>query len=503
MSANPFVRLHDSDSVAVATSDLPAGTHLADLGVTLTTEIATGHKFATMEIATGAPVLKYGHFIGVATQNIVPGAHVHTHNLTSVKPDKSMPVPKPVWTEEREEHFFQGFRRPTGKAASRNYVGVISTVNCSATVVRKITERFAGDTMKDWPHVDGVVPITHTTGCGLPSKGPGIELLQRTLGGFIAHPNFAGVLVVGLGCEVNEVDSLLTSQGLEPGQRLRTLTIQECGGTLKTVEKAVEIVRELLDDAETARRETISAAELILGLQCGGSDAFSGITANPALGHAADKLVRAGGTVILAETPEIYGAESLLFERAETPRVREDLQRLLDWWEEYTAKNGATLDSNPAPGNIAGGITTILEKSLGAVAKSGSSPLRGVCQYAERVDHRGFLFMDSPGYDPFSVTGEIAAGANIVCFTTGRGSVFGAKPVPSLKLASNSAMAQRMADDIDTDCGGILESRETLAERGAKIFELILQTATGRRSASENSGLGDLEFVPWQVGAVM
>lgn len=503
MNPNPILHLTPTDNVVLATTALPAGTHLAALNITLPTDIPTGHKIAATAIPKGHPVLKYGHFIGEATQDIAAGEHVHVHNLAFAKHAAYAAATQPPWTPGKEEHFFQGYRRADGRAATRNYIGVIATVNCSATVVRKITERFAGDAMKPWPHVDGVVPITHTTGCGMSSTGPGIELLQRTLGGFIDHPNFAGVLVIGLGCEVNDVDRLLESQNLTPGPRLRTMTIQEAGGTMKTVAKAEEIVRKLLDEADTARRERMSAAELILGLQCGGSDAFSGSTANPALGVAADKLVRAGGTVILAETPEIYGAESLLFERAETPQVREDLQRLLDWWVDYAAKNGASLDNNPSPGNIAGGITTILEKSLGAVAKSGSSPLRGVQQYAERVDHRGFVFMDSPGYDPCSVTGEIAAGANIVCFTTGRGSVFGAKPVPSLKLASNSAMAQRMEDDIDIDCGGVLEHRETLAERGAKTFELILETASGRRSASENSGFGELEFVPWQVGAVL
>jgi altronate hydrolase len=497
------LHLHATDNVAVATAHLPAGTHLSDLNVTLITNIPAGHKFATTEIAHAAPVLKYGHFIGITTQPITPGTHVHTHNLTFAKPDESLALPKPAWTDDKEDHFCQGYRRPDNRAATRNYVGVIATVNCSATVVRKITERFAGDATKAWPHVDGVVPITHTSGCGMSSTGLGIELLQRTLGGFIDHPNFAGVLVIGLGCEVNDVDRLLESQNLTPGPRLRTMTIQESGGTMKTVTKAEEIVRELLDEAETARRERISASELILGLQCGGSDAFSGITANPALGYAADKLVRAGGTVILAETPEIYGAESLLFERAETPQVREDLQRLLDWWVDYAEKNGANLDNNPSPGNVAGGITTILEKSLGAVAKSGSSPLRGVCRYAERLDRPGFLFMDSPGYDPCSVTGEIAAGANVVCFTTGRGSVFGAKPVPSLKLGSNSAMARRMADDIDCDCGSILEGTETPSESGTRIFDLILETASGRESASEASGFGDLEFLPWQLGAVL
>ncbi len=503
MPAPPFLRLNETDNVAIAASTLPAGTHIADLNLTLTTEIPTAHKFATTPILTGHPILKYGHFIGAATRDIAPGDHVHTHNLAFAEPDKSAPIPKPAWPPGTEDHFFQGYRRANGAAATRNYVGVVATVNCSATVVRKITERFAGEAMKAWPHVDGVVPITHTSGCGMSAKGSGIEILQRTLGGFIAHPNFAGVLVIGLGCEVNDVERLLESQNLSPGPMLRTMTIQDSGGTLRTVTKAGEIVRELLDEAETARRERLPASGLILGLQCGGSDAFSGITANPALGYAADKLVRAGGTVILAETPEIYGAESLLFERAETPAVREDLQRLLDWWVDYAGRNGVSLDNNPSPGNIEGGITTILEKSLGAVAKSGSSPLRGVCRYGERIDRRGFLFMDSPGYDPCSVTGEIAAGANIVCFTTGRGSVFGAKPVPSLKLATNSAMAQRMEEDIDADCGSILEHGETPAERGTKIFDLILETASGRRSASELSGFGDLEFVPWQVGAVL
>ncbi|HLT91805.1 MAG TPA: altronate dehydratase family protein [Woeseiaceae bacterium] len=499
----PYLRLHEADNVVVARADLPSGMPLPDLDLTLRAPIPAGHKLATVAIAKGSPVLKYGQFIGVATEAIAPGDHVHTHNLGFARPGTGTPVPKPAWTGEPEEHFFEGFRRPDGRAATRNYVGVISTVNCSATVVRKITERFAGEAMRAWPHVDGVVPITHTTGCGMPSKGLGIEILQRTLGGFIAHPNFAGVLVVGLGCEVNDVESLLASQDLETGPRLRTLTIQQAGGTMKTVEQATAIVRELLDDADAARRETISAAELVLGLQCGGSDAFSGITANPALGYAADRLVRAGGTVILAETPEIYGAESLLYARAETPQVREDLQRTIEWWEEYTAQHGASLDNNPSPGNIAGGITTILEKSLGAVAKSGSSPLRGMCRYGERIDRRGFLFMDSPGYDPCSATGEIASGANIICFTTGRGSVYGAKPVPSLKLATNSAMASRMEDDIDLDCGGVLEKGEPLAECGDRIFELILETASGQRSASERSGFGDLEFVPWQAGAVM
>jgi altronate hydrolase len=369
--------------------------------------------------------------------------------------------------------------------------------------VRKIVERFPASALAAWPQVDGLVPVTHASGCGLPAAGPGIELLQRTLGGFIRHANFAGILVVGLGCEVNEVDRLLDAEGLAASPGLRTMTIQEAGGTHKAIAKAELLVRELLERANEARREEIPASELTLGLQCGGSDSFSGVTANPALGHAADLLVSAGGTVILAETPEIYGAESLLLRRAADAGIARDLRALIDWWLDYAGKNGASLDNNPSPGNIAGGLSTILEKSLGAVAKSGSSPLRGVYPYAGKIDRRGFVFMDSPGYDPCSVTGEIAAGANIICFTTGRGSVFGAKPAPSIKLASNSEMAMRMSDDIDYDCGTVLRGVETLAQCGEKIFQLILATASGKKSTSEKSGFGDLEFVPWQLGITL
>jgi altronate dehydratase len=337
----------------------------------------------------------------------------------------------------------------------------------------------------------------------MPASGPGIELLQRTLGGFIRHPNFGGVLVVGLGCEVNEVDRLLASQQLTAGAWLRTLTIQAAGGTGKAIAQAEAIVQELLEHANESRRHEIPASELTLGLQCGGSDGYSGTTANPALGLAADLLVDAGGTVILAETPEIYGAESLLLQRAVDENVARDLRGLIEWWLTYARNNGASLDNNPSPGNIAGGLSTILEKSLGAVAKSGTSPLRGVFPYAANIDRRGFVFMDSPGYDPCSVTGEVAAGANIIGFTTGRGSVFGAKPAPSIKLASNSGIAARMSDDIDYDCGTVLSGAKSLVECGEEIFKLLLETASGKRSASEANGFGDLEFVPWHLGVTL
>jgi altronate hydrolase len=501
--APAILKLDPGDDVGVATRALRAGETLD--GLVVAENIPPSHKVATRALAAGDLVRKYGQPIGKARTSIAPGEHVHVHNLASIQSSgvntavsfsrKSYPAPSPA--------SFQGFRRADGTAGTRNYVGIVATVNCSATVVRKIVERFPEAVLNKFPYVDGLVPITHTSGCGMPSSGPGIETLQRTLGGFIRHPNFAAVLVVGLGCEVNEVEKLLRSQELEEGARIRTMTIQEAGGTARAIATAESIVRELLEQANESRRQELPAAELALGLQCGGSDSWSGITANPALGHAADLLVAAGGTVILAETPEVYGAESLLLQRAADDTVATDLRRLLDWWLDYARSNNASLDNNPSPGNIAGGLSTILEKSLGAVAKSGSSPLRGVYPYAGKIRQRGFVFMDSPGYDPCSVTGEIAAGANVICFTTGRGSVFGAKPSPSIKIASNTGIAERMGEDIDYDCGAVLNGTKSLPECGQEIFELILETASGRKSASETNGFGDLEFVPWQLGMTL
>ena len=498
-----ILKLDPGDDVAVATRELVAGE--AFDGFAVAQDIPPGHKFATRALAAGDVVKKYGQPIGKATTDIAAGEHVHVHNLAAA--GTSGQKPRVAREHKPARHVspssFRGFRRADGSVGTRNYVGVIATVNCSATVVRKIVQRFPETMLADFSHVDGLVPITHTSGCGMPSSGPGIETLQRTLGGFIRHPNFAAVLVVGLGCEVNEVQRLLQSQGLEAGPRLRTMTIQEAGGTARAIAMAEQNVRELLEQANQSRREEVPAAELTLGLQCGGSDSYSGVTANPALGHAADLLVAAGGTVILAETPEIYGAESLLLQRAANDRVARDLRRLLDWWLKYAQSNNASLDNNPSPGNIEGGLSTILEKSLGAVAKSGCSPLRGVYPYAARIQQRGFVFMDSPGYDPCSVTGEIAAGANVICFTTGRGSVFGAKPSPSVKIASNSEIAERMGEDIDYDCGAVLRGAKSLPQCGQELFELIIKTASGRKSASETNGFGDLEFVPWQLGMTL
>jgi altronate hydrolase len=381
---------------------------------------------------------------------------------------------------------------------------VLTSVNCSATVARHIAEAAEKRGLLDgYPDIDGIVPITHASGCGMAGSGEGFEVLKRTLWGTAANPNFGGVLMVGLGCEVMQIGRLKAEHGLAEGEAFQSFTIQETGGTRRAIEEGLERLAAMLPGVGAARRERVDAGELVLGLQCGGSDAWSGVTSNPALGVASDKLVALGGTVILSETPEIYGAEHLLLARATHPEVADKLIARLAWWEDYTARNGAEMDNNPAPGNKAGGLTTILEKSLGAVAKAGGSPLVDVVKYAEPIAAKGLVFMDSPGFDPCSATGQVASGATMIAFTTGRGSAFGFKPSPSIKLSSNTELYRRQADDIDIDCGGIATGEATIEGKGAEILGYLLEVASGRRSKSEALGYGGAEFVPWQIGAVM
>jgi altronate hydrolase len=379
----------------------------------------------------------------------------------------------------------------------------MTTVNCSATVAKMVAAAFAGDALKDYPNVDGVAAFVHGTGCGMATKGDGFDILQRTLWGYLKHPNFAGVLLIGLGCEAAQIRFLIDMYGDKPGPVFRHMTIQGTGGTRATIEEGKRIVKEMLAEANTARRQTVSAEHLTLCLQCGGSDGYSGITANPALGAAADILVRQGGTAILSETPEVYGAEHLLTRRAVSREVGEKLLTRIRWWEDYTSRNGGDMNNNPSPGNKEGGLTTILEKSLGAAAKGGTTNLVDVYEYAEPVTAKGFVFMDSPGYDPVSATGQVASGGNIICFTTGRGSAFGFKPVPSIKLATNTPMYERLSEDMDINCGEILSHGVAVPEMGERIFQMILDVASGGKSKSEELGYGDNEFTPWLVGAVM
>jgi len=501
------IRLHPGDGVVIARATLPVGTPVAE-GVVTATRIPAGHKVAIRAHAVGEPIRRYGQIIGFATAPIAPGEHVHVQNcgMGDFSKDYAWGVDARPTDFIASPATFQGIRRPDGRVATRNYIGIVTSVNCSAHVAALAADAFrrnpftGQDGLADFPNVDGVVALTHKTGCGM-STSEALALLRRTLGGYARHANFASVIVIGLGCEMNQIGGLMSEQKLSG--RLRSLEIQEMGGTRKTVAAAVGFVREALADANRVRRESVPASELTVGLQCGGSDGYSGVSANPALGAASDLVVRHGGTVILSETPETYGAEHLFTRRAVSRQVGEKLVDLMHWWEDYTAREGAAMDANPSPGNKAGGLTTILEKSLGAMAKAGSTNLVDVVHYAEPVTEKGFVFMDTPGYDPVSATGQVAGGANLVCFTTGRGSVFGCKPSPSIKLASNTAMFTRMEDDMDVNCGTILDGAETVQECGQRIFELMLKVASGEATKSESLDAGANEFAPWVLGATM
>jgi altronate hydrolase len=501
------IRLHTDDTVAIATRDLSSGSRLPDYGaIVLSADIAAGHKVALRDIQPGEPVRRYGQIIGFATAPISAGEHVHTHNLAMGAFERDyafgqdarrMPAPSAPAS-------FQGIVRPDGRVATRNYIGVVSTVNCSATVTKMVVEHFSRPGVLDaYPNVDGVVPITHSFGCCIDHQGEGIKQLRRTLGGYVRHANFAGVVVIGLGCEANQMGAMFLAEGIDPDEMIVPLVIQDLGGSRKTADAAIAAIEKMLPAANEYRRQPVPAAHLTVALQCGGSDGYSGITANPALGVAVDLLVAHGGTAILSETPEIYGAEHLLTRRAASREVGQGIVDLIKWWEDYAERERGSIDNNPTPGNKSGGLTTILEKSLGAVAKSGSSALMGVYRYAEPITARGLVFMDAPGYDPMGATGQIASGANLVAFTTGRGSCFGSKPAPSIKLATNSRMYARMADDMDVNCGEILDGTSTFEAKGREIFELMLAVASGEKSKSEQLGVGNDETVPWMIGAQM
>jgi altronate hydrolase len=505
MTAPRTIRLHPDDNVVIAVDLVSQGADAA--GLTARERILKGHKMAIEPIREGEPIRKFGQIIGFATAHIAPGEWVHEHNVglhefardyrfAEGAHDDGLLPPELRAT-------FEGYRRASGKTGTRNYLGILTSVNCSASVARfAAAEVERSGALRDYPGIDGIVAIVHGTGCGHAAYGEGFEVLRRTQWGYASHPNFAGVVMVGLGCEVFQIGRMKKEYGLQETDTFRTLTIQETGGTRKTVDAIASSIRDMLPIAAAAKRETRPASELILALQCGGSDGYSGLTANPALGAASDLLVRHGGTSILSETPEIYGAEHLLTRRAASREVGETLVERIRWWEAYTSRNGGEMNNNPSPGNKAGGLTTILEKSLGASAKGGQSTLRAVYEYAEPVREHGFVYMDTPGYDPVAATGQVAGGANLIAFTTGRGSAFGAKPAPSIKLATNSDIYRRMIDDMDINCGDILDG-VPVDEKGREIFEKVLRVASGEHTKSEDLGYGDLEFVPWQIGAVM
>jgi altronate hydrolase len=506
-AAARHVRLGPDDNVVVATVSLPVRTRIEDEGVTVAGRpVPMGHKVATQPIPRDEPVRKFGQIIGYATQDIPAGAHVHVHNCAMGEHDQDYRIGvdyRPVQYRDPNEATFKGLVRGDGRVGTRNFIALCSTVNCSATVIRHIADRIErSGVLENYPHIDGVIALSHGTGCGMADSGEGFDALERVLWGHATHPNVSAAIFVGLGCEVMQIGRLKQKYGFSE-EHFHTLTIQESGGTRKTIETAVGMIEDILPSLPVLERREVPASELMIALECGGSDGYSGITANPALGRASDLLVEYGGTAVLAETPEIYGAEHLLVRRAVSEEVGRKLIERIRWWEDYTARNKGEMNNNPSPGNKAGGLTTILEKSLGAAAKGGTSPLADVALYAEKITAKGLVFMDSPGYDPAATTGQIASGCQLVCFTTGRGSAFGSKPAPTIKLATNSRLYRTMEEDMDINCGDIVEGGATIESKGEEIFRKILAIASGERTKSELLGLGDNEFVPWQIGATM
>ena len=501
----PVIRLHPDDNVVVARIDIKPGTSIPGENMLARNKVPAGYKIATTQLRKGDPVLKYQVTIGFAAEDIPAGTMVHAHNIDFREFDRDYAIGRdyrPVeMIPEDQRKTFEGYVRADGRVGTRNFIAVVSSVNCSATVSHAVADWFTPDRMAEWPNVDGVAAFTHSTGCGMELSGEPMQLLRRTLGGYMRHPNVAGVVVIGLGCERNQIAGLLAEQGLAPGPMLQSLVMQEVGGTRKSIDAGVAAVKAMMAEANKATRETVSAAHLSVGLQCGGSDGFSSITANPALGAAMDLLVRHGGTAILSETPEIYGVEHTLTRRAVSQEVGEKLIERIRWWKDvYTPGRDTQINGVVSPGNQAGGLANILEKSLGSSMKGGTGPLMDVFRYAEPITTKGFVFMDTPGFDPVSATGQVAGGANMIAFTTGRGSMYGAKPVPSVKLATNTPMFRRLEEDMDINCGEILDGTASLSEMGERILDLLLRTASGEPTKSEQLGLGKHEFAPWQIG---
>lgn len=501
-----LLTLHSQDNIAVALADIPAEEVDDSTGVKMLQSVKQGHKIAIAAIPAGRNVIRYGQTIGQATADIAVGEHVHVQNLGMGEHAQNYAHASEANPLEAasDERTFNGYHRIDGSVGTRNYLGILTSVNCSGSVAKFIAEAAEkSGLLDDFQNIDGIVPITHGTGCGMSGSNEGYNTLFRTLSGYAQHPNFGGILLIGLGCEVMQIADLVGGREIRADGALRYMTIQQTGGTRKTIEKGLEELRSMAVLANQATRKPASISHLTVGMQCGGSDGYSGITANPALGVASDILVRHGGTTILSETSEIYGAEHLLTRRAATVEVGEKLIERVRWWEDYTARNKGEMDNNPSPGNKRGGLTTILEKSLGAVAKSGSAPLTDVYLFGEKIDKKGFVFMDSPGFDPCSVTGQIASGANLIVFTTGRGSVSGYMPTPCIKIATNSEMYTRMSEDMDINCGDIISDGVSLQDKGEEIYEMFISIASGEQTKSENLGFGGVEFVPWQIGAVM
>ncbi|MFN8449961.1 MAG: altronate dehydratase family protein [Anaerolineae bacterium] len=505
------LHLNPIDDVAIAKTPISPGVVLKREGapdVVLNQFVASGHKFAVNDVETGAPLRRYGQIIGFATQPIRAGDHVHTHNLAVETFDRDYAFcadVRPVeYVPEDQRRTFMGYKRADGRVGTRNYIAILASVNCSAHAIREIAHYFTPERLAAYPNVDGVIALTHGSGCGVRIGGDDYTLLQRTIAGMARHANVGAYMMIGLGCETNQIADIMDNYHLNgnSGELPLNLTIQGAGGIRKTVAAGIEMVERLLPVVNATPRTPQPISELVVALQCGGSDGWSGVTANPVVGLVADEVVRQGGYAALAETPEIYGAEHLLTRRAISREVGEKLVEMVRWWERHAAAHNMEIDNNPSAGNKVGGLTTILEKSLGAVAKSGSTPLMDVYDYGEPITTRGFTYVDSPGYDPVSVTGQVASGCNIVLFTTGRGSVFGFKPAPSIKIATNTAMYDHMTDDMDFNAGQVLDGADMQATADA-LLDLLIDVASGQPSKSEAQGVGEAEFTPWNLGGTL
>lgn len=498
------IRLDARDNVVVARTDIAAGTHVPEIGAVARQDVPAGHKLAAVAISSGAPVLKYATVIGYAGDDIAPGTWMHAHNVLMDEIQKDYRFGKDYASADllpsQERARFMGIARPDGRVGTRNYIGVFITVNCAATVARKIAAYFDEERLAAFPNVDGVVPFIHQQGCGMEATGEPMDLLHRTLAGYVRHPNLAGALVCSLGCERNSLERFFADTALETGQMLRTIRMQDIGGTAAAIAAGKEAIRAMLPEANKALRSPQSAEHIRIGLQCGGSDGFSGLSANPALGKAVDRLARHGGTAILSETPELYGIEHTLTARARDEATGRALLERIRWWLDYTDGRDVQMQGVVGPGNQAGGLANVIEKSLGGAKKGGSTGIEAVYRYAEQVTARGLVYMDTPGYDPVAATGQIAGGANLICFTTGRGSCFGSFPAPTIKLASNTPMFTRMSGDMDINCGTVIDGERTLDQMGQEIFARILAVASGEKSKSEALGIGAEEFAPWPIG---
>ena len=503
---SPFIRLNPKDNVVVARRDVPAGMEVESEGFTTRTEVPAGYKAAARDIRKGEPILKYNTCIGFAAEDTPAGTMMHSHNIVFEHVDLDYAFSRDYHPTEllppEQRATFQGFVRPDGWVATRNYIGILVASNCAATVARKIANHFTPERLAAYPNVSGVVPFVTGLGCGMEMTGPFMDLLRRTIMGYATNPNLGAAIVTALGCERNNIDGMFEHAGLQESETLQKLVIQDVGGTAKAVEEGIRRVEQLLPVVNACRRQTVSAEHLVLALECGGSDGFSGLSANPALGRAVDLLVKNGGTAILSETTEIFGVEHTLTRRARTPEVGQKLVDHINWWLKYNEGKDCQINGRVSPGNNKGGLANVLEKSLGGAKKGGETALNEVYDYAEKVTEHGLVFMNTPGYDPVATTGQVAGGATMVAFTTGRGSCFGGVPSPVLKLASNTPMYQRMEGDMDINCGVIIDGEKDLDEMGQLIFERILQVASGDRSKSELLGVGENEFVPWPIGVL-